>query len=208
MREHSNKKRLGITVCDEMVEHGFHGFTQKTIISLQLLARSVPIFGARKLLRFTKWVSKKKFKRTEQIRIANKKTKPSTVFCSKSSFRLRNYWRTPMAPRFASGEIAGDGNRNRLPAGEQKSKIPIRITRLNNNSNGQLFSGIATEKMQHLSRNSVDKHGNKRPSRIPIKTECKKRSPDRKELHKNTKSARDQKRFRKDSGIENFFSGN
>ena len=106
-----------------------------------------------------------------------------------------------MASQFASGEVVGDGNGNRLPTGEQKSKIPIRITRLSNNSNRKLFLGIATEKTQHLRRNSVDKLGNKRPSRIPIKTECKKRSTEKKELHKNTKSAKDQKPFRKDSGI-------
>ena len=109
-----------------------------------------------------------------------------------------------MASRFARGEIAGDGNRNRLPAGKKKSKIPVRVTRLINNSSG-------AEKTQHLWRNSMDKLGNKRPSRIPIKTECKKKSPETKELHKNTKSGKDQTPFRKFSGIAIlliFFSGN
>ena len=109
-----------------------------------------------------------------------------------------------MASRFASGEIAGDGNENRLPAGEKKSKIPIKISRLRNNSYGKLFSRIETKKTQHLSRNSMDKLGNKRPSRIPIKTECKKKSPETKQHHKNTKCANDQKPFREDSGIVIF----
>ena len=46
LREQSKKKRLEITVCDEIMEQGFHGCTQKTIISLEISVRSVPIFRA------------------------------------------------------------------------------------------------------------------------------------------------------------------
>ena len=35
LRERSNKKRLEMTVCDEIMEQGFHGCTQKTIIRLR-----------------------------------------------------------------------------------------------------------------------------------------------------------------------------
>ena len=60
LRERSNKKRLDTTVCDEIMEHGFHDCAQKTIISLEISVRSVPIFGAGRFSRFTKLVSKKK----------------------------------------------------------------------------------------------------------------------------------------------------
>ena len=43
---------LKSAVCDEMIEAGFHDCTQKTIISLQLSVRSVPIFGAGNISRF------------------------------------------------------------------------------------------------------------------------------------------------------------
>ena len=60
LRERSNKKRLDTTVCDEIMEKGFHGCTQKTIISLEISVRPVPIFGAGKFSRFSRSVSKKK----------------------------------------------------------------------------------------------------------------------------------------------------
>ena len=98
------------------------------------------------------------------------------------AYKIRG--RNPMASQFASREIGG-ANRNGLPPGQKKSNIPIRITRLSSSKDGGLSSGGATVTKQHLSRNSVDKPGNKRPSRIPIKTECKKTSAEKKELDKN-----------------------
>ena len=49
-------------VSDEIIEAGFHGCTQKTIISLQLSVRSVPIFGAEKISRFQSHFQKKTLK--------------------------------------------------------------------------------------------------------------------------------------------------
>ena len=109
-----------------------------------------------------------------------------------------------MASQLASREIGG-ANRNGLPPGKKKSKIPIRTTLLSSNSDGKLSSEGATATKKHLSRNSVDKLGNKPPSRIPIKTECKKTSGKKKDLGKNTKPVKDQKSSGKDSGILNFF---
>ena len=45
----------------KLMEIGFHGSTEKTVISLQLSVRSVPIFGAGKITRFSKSISKKKY---------------------------------------------------------------------------------------------------------------------------------------------------
>ena len=110
-----------------------------------------------------------------------------------------------MASQLASREIGG-ANRNGLPPGQKKSKIPIRTTRLSSNSDGKLSSGAATATKKHLSRNSMDKLGNKPPSRIPIKTECKQTNAEKKELGKNTKPVKDQISSGKNSGILNFFS--
>ena len=109
-----------------------------------------------------------------------------------------------MASQLASREIGGV-NRNGLPPGQKKSKIPIRTTRLSSNSDGKLSSEAAAATKKHLSRNCVDKLGNKPPSRIPIKTECKETSRKKKELSKNTKPVEDQKSSGKDSGILIFF---
>ena len=136
---------------------------------------------------------------------ANKKTIISTGFFVQSrrfAYEIRG--RNPMASQLASREIGG-ANRNGLPPGQKKSKIPIRTTRLSSNSDGKLSSEGATATKKHLSRNSVGKLGNKPPSRIPIKTECKKTSGRKKELGKNTKPVEGQKSSGKDSGILIFF---
>ena len=112
--------------------------------------------------------------------------------------------RNSMASRTASREIVG-ANRNRVPPGKKKSNIPIRITRLSSSNDGKLSSGAAMVTKLHLLRNSVEKLGNKRPSRIPIKTECKKTRAEKKELGKNTTSAKHKKSSGKDSGIVEFF---
>ena len=105
-----------------------------------------------------------------------------------------------MASQLASREIGG-ASRNGLPPEQKKSKIPIRTTRLSSNSDGKLSSEDDTATKKHLSRNSVDKLGNKPPSRIPIKKECKKTSGKKKDLAKNTKPVEDQTSSGKDSGI-------
>ena len=112
-----------------------------------------------------------------------------------------------MASQLTSREIGG-ANRNGLPPGQKKSKIPIRITQLSSNSDGKLSSEGATATKKQLSRNCVNKLGNKPPSRIPIKTECKKTSGKKKDLGKNTKPVEDQKYSGKDSGTVcwHFFS--
>ena len=109
-----------------------------------------------------------------------------------------------MASQFASREIGG-ANRNGLPPEKIKSKIPIKTTRLSSNSDGKVSSRGAPASKQLLSRNSVDKLANKRPSRIPIKTECKKTSAEKKPLGKNIKPLKDQTFSGKSSGILNCF---
>ena len=87
MRERSNKNRLEITVYDEIIEQGFHGCTQKTIISLELSVRSVLIFGAEKFLRLFYEVIFKEEVIKQQVRVKEtRKQKDLQFFCS--SFRL------------------------------------------------------------------------------------------------------------------------
>ena len=82
--EHSNKKRLQNDVCDEIC---FHGRAKKTIISLQFSVRSVPIFGAKSISRFSKLFSKEKVLKTSKA-IKNKKKKKKTIISfEKLSFR-------------------------------------------------------------------------------------------------------------------------
>ena len=109
-----------------------------------------------------------------------------------------------MASCLAGRENEGD-NTIRLPPGEQKSKIPVRMTRLSSDSDKNSSSENETEKKQHLLRDSVAKLGNKPHSRIPLAVGKKKNSVDKKNLYKKLKPAQEQKSVVKESGIVRMF---
>ena len=101
-----------------------------------------------------------------------------------------------------SGKKIGGDNRIRLPSVQQKSKIPVRMTGLNSDSNKSSSKEDESEKRRHFPRESVDKLGNKRPSRIPIAAaEQKKNNAEKKKVCKNKKPVEEQKPLAKHSGI-------
>lgn len=85
------------------------------------------------------------------------------------------------------------GNRAHLISGEKKPKLPIKITRSDEQQQRWkiIFRRRDGEK-EYLSSNFEDKLGNKQPSRIPIKTGCKKTSEEKEDIYKKRKSANDQ----------------
>ena len=97
-------------------------------------------------------------------------------------------------------EIQGD-NRIRLPPVQQKSKIPVRMTGLSSDSDKSSSTEDESEKRRHFPRESVDKLGNKRPSRIPIAAaEQKKSNAEKTKVCKNKKLVEEQKPLEKHSG--------
>ena len=109
-----------------------------------------------------------------------------------------------MASRFASEKIEGvDGIR--LPPMHQKSKIPVRKT--GSDSEKSSSSEDETEKKWKISREftSVDKLGNKRPSRIPVLAEQQKTIVEKEQLHKKITPADEQRPTERFSGILRFF---
>ena len=109
-----------------------------------------------------------------------------------------------MASCLAGRENEGN-NTVRLLPGEQKSKIPVRMTRLSSDSGKNSSSKDEKEKKWHLPRDSVDKLGNKPHSRIPFAVGKKKSSVDKKNLKKKLKPAQEQKSLIKESGIVRTF---
>ena len=71
-----------------------------------------------------------------------------------------------------SREISGDGKH--LPPLKQKSKIPVRVTRLSSDSDKSASSEDDGGKKPSLSKDSVGKLQSQRPSRIPIRVSQKK----------------------------------
>ena len=95
-----------------------------------------------------------------------------------------------------------EGDENRLSSVQQKSKIPVRLTRLNSDSGRRSSSKDETEENQRMLRDSVEKLQNKRPSQIPIVVGRKQRETDENKLTKRlAASITGKKPLGTDSGI-------
>ena len=92
-----------------------------------------------------------------------------------------------------------DGDEDRLPPLKQKSKIPVRVTRLSSDSDKSSSSDDEGDRKRRLPRDSVDKLQNKRPSRIPIVVRPKKNKIDKKKFPVATVMG--EKPLGRDSGI-------
>ena len=105
-----------------------------------------------------------------------------------------------MASWLNSREFEGD--ENRLPPVQRRSKIPVKVTRLSSDSEKSSSSEDETDKKRRLPRNSVDKLQNKQPSRIPIVVDQKKNKVDKKKkLPSNVTAIKGEKPLGRDSGI-------
>ncbi|KAJ7384547.1 hypothetical protein OS493_021178 [Desmophyllum pertusum] len=105
-----------------------------------------------------------------------------------------------MASWLNSREFEGD--ENRLPPVQRRSKIPVKVTRLSSDSEKSSSSEDETDKKRRLPRNSVDKLQNKQPSRIPIVVDQKKSKVDKKKkLPSNVTAIKGEKPLGRDSGI-------
>ena len=99
---------------------------------------------------------------------------------------------------WSSREISGDGNH--LPPLKQKSRIPVRVTRLNSGSDKSSSSDDEADKKP--SKDSVEKLLSQRPSRIPIKVAQKKNKIEKDKLPvKNVRAVMGEKPLQRDSGI-------
>ena len=106
-----------------------------------------------------------------------------------------------MASWLLGKKFEGD-TRIRLPPVQQKSKIPVRMTRMSSDSDKSSSTEDESERKRHFPGKSVDKLGNKRPSRIPIAAaQQKKSNADNNKNYKNKTPAEEQKPFGKHSGI-------
>ncbi|KAJ7376850.1 hypothetical protein OS493_031998 [Desmophyllum pertusum] len=96
-----------------------------------------------------------------------------------------------------------EGDENRLSSVQQKSKIPVRLTRLNSDSGRRSSSKDETEENQRLMlRDSEEKLQNKRPSQIPIVVGRKQSETDENKLTKRlAASITGKKPLGRDSGI-------
>ena len=102
-----------------------------------------------------------------------------------------------------SREISDDDKY--LPPLKQKSKIPVRVTRLNSDSDKSSSSEDEGGKKPSQSKDSVEKLQSQRPSRIPIKIGQKKNKIEKDKLTvKNVRAVMGEKPSGKDSGI--FFN--
>lgn len=101
-----------------------------------------------------------------------------------------------------SGEI--QGVKNRLSSVQQKSKIPVRLTRLtrlNNNSGKSSSSKDEADKKQRILRDSAEKFESKLPSRIPIVVGRTNRKTVRDKLPKSVTAATEKRPLGRESGI-------
>ena len=99
-----------------------------------------------------------------------------------------------------SREISGDGKY--LPPLKQKSKIPVRVTRLSSDSDKSSSSEDDGVKKPSLSKDSVGKLQSQRPSRIPIRVGQKKNKIEKDKLPvKNVRAVMGEKPSGRDSGI-------
>ena len=99
-----------------------------------------------------------------------------------------------------SREISDDGKY--LPPLKQKSKIPVRVTRLRSDSDKSSSSEDEGGKKPSQSKDSVEKLQSQRPSRIPIKIGQKKNKIEKDKLPvKNVRAVMGEKPSGKDSGI-------
>ncbi|KAL9986338.1 hypothetical protein ACROYT_G000475 [Oculina patagonica] len=94
-----------------------------------------------------------------------------------------------------------DNDEDRFPPLKQKSKIPVRVTRLSSDSDKSSSSEDEGVKKQRLPRDSVDKLQNKRPSRIPIVVSQKKNKIEKKKLPVKNVATIKEKPLERDSGI-------
>ena len=85
--------------------------------------------------------------------------------------------------------------KNRLFPVQQKSKIPVRVTRFNSDT------GKSSSKDEESQRDSVDSLQNKRPSRIPIMFGRRKSETDENKLYQHLPAEIRKKPLGKDSGI-------
>ena len=99
-----------------------------------------------------------------------------------------------------SREISGDGKH--LPPLKQKSKIPVRVTRLSSDSDKSASSEDDGGKKPSLSKDSVGKLQSQRPSRIPIRVGQKKNKIEEDKLPvKNVRAVMGEKPSGRDSSI-------
>lgn len=99
-----------------------------------------------------------------------------------------------------SREISDDGKH--LPPLKQKSKIPVRVTRLSSDSDKSSSSEDEGGKKFSLSKDSVEKRQSQRPSRIPIEVGQKKNKIEEDTLPvKNVRAVMREKPLARDSGI-------
>ncbi|KAJ7376859.1 hypothetical protein OS493_032007 [Desmophyllum pertusum] len=95
-----------------------------------------------------------------------------------------------------------EGDENRLSSVQQKSKIPVRLTRLNSDSGRRSSSKDETEENQRMLRDSEEKLQNKRPSQIPIVVGRKQSETDENKLTKRlAASITGKKPLGTDSGV-------
>ena len=93
-------------------------------------------------------------------------------------------------------------NQNQVPPLQQKSRIPVRVTRLSREGNRRPSSENEAYNKARLERISVSKLQNKRPSRIPIPMDGRKNKVKVKDnLSKNVKTTRGEKFLGKNSGM-------
>lgn len=91
-------------------------------------------------------------------------------------------------------------NQNQVPPLQQKSRIPVRVTRLSREGNGRPSSENGAYNKAQLERISVSNLQNKRPSRIPIPMDDRKNKVKVKvNLSKNVKTTRGEKFLGKNS---------
>ena len=106
-----------------------------------------------------------------------------------------------------SREICDDGEH--LPPLKQKSKIPVRLTRLSSDNDKSSSSEDEADKKPSLSKDSVEKLQSQRPSRIPILAGQKKNKIEKDKFPmKNVRAVMGEKPVGRDSGIVfnlNFF---
>ena len=93
-------------------------------------------------------------------------------------------------------------NQNQVPPLQQKSRIPVRVTRLSREGNRRPSSENGAYNKAQLERISVSNLQNKRPSRIPIPMDDRKNKVKVKvNLSKNVKTTRGEKFLGKNSGM-------
>ena len=106
-----------------------------------------------------------------------------------------------------SREICDDGEH--LPPLKQKSKIPVRLTRLSSDNDKSSSSEDEADKKPSLAKDSVEKLQSGRPSRIPISVGQKKdKIVKDKLLVKTVRAVMGEKPVGRDSGMVfnlNFF---